>query len=74
MKTPPASYYLKNKAKIKKGGSATKKDPYIAKISFDDCMEIAKIKMPDLNANDINAGGKIIAGSAASMGIEVTLE
>jgi large subunit ribosomal protein L11 len=38
---------------------------------MDQCREIAKIKMVDLNANDIDAGARIIAGSAISMGLEV---
>ena len=70
-KTPPASFYLKKFAKIAKGASATKKEPYVGSVTLDDCREIAKIKMQDLNANDIEAAAKIIAGSAESMGIEV---
>lgn len=70
-KTPPASFYLKKFAKVKKGASATKKEPYIAKVTIADCEEIAKIKMEDLNANDLKAAVKIIAGSAESMGIQV---
>ena len=70
-KTPPASFYLKKFAKVPKGASATKKEPYIGKVTMADCAEIAKIKMEDLNANDLDAAIKIIAGSAESMGIEV---
>lgn len=70
-KTPPASFYLKKFAKIKKGAGATKKEPYIGKVTMADCEEIAKIKMEDLNANDLAAAVKIISGSAESMGIEV---
>ena len=70
-KTPPASFYLKKFAEIPKGAGATKKEPYVGKVTLDDCKEIAKIKMQDLNANDIDAAAKIIAGSAESMGIEV---
>ena len=70
-KTPPASFYLKKFAKIKKGAGATKKEPYIGKVTMADCEEIAKIKMEDLNANDLDAAVKIISGSAESMGIEV---
>ena len=62
---------MKKFAKIPKGASATKKEPYVGKVTFDDCKEIAKIKMQDLNANDVDAAAKIIAGSAESMGIEV---
>ena len=71
VKTPPASYYLKQLAKIEKGSSATKKDPYIGKITIRECEEIAKIKMQDLNANDLQSASKIIRGSAESMGLEV---
>lgn len=70
-KTPPASFYLKKVLKLKKGSSATRKEPAIAKVTMDQCREIAKIKMQDLNANDIDAAAKIIAGSAVSMGLEV---
>jgi len=70
-KTPPASFYLKKFAKIKKGSSATKKEPYVGKVTFDNCREIAKIKMEDLNANDIDTATKIIVASSESMGIEV---
>lgn len=70
-KTPPASYFLKKYAKIASGAKATKKEPYIGKVTMNDCREIAKIKMVDLNANDLEAATKIICGSAESMGIEV---
>lgn len=71
VKTPPASYLIKKFAKVKKGSGATKKEAVIGKITMDDCREIAKLKMPDLNTKDIKAATKIICGSAASMGIEV---
>jgi large subunit ribosomal protein L11 len=70
-KTPPASFYLKKFAKIPKGASATKKEAFVGKVTFDDCREIAKIKMQDLNADDLDAAARIIAGTAESMGIEV---
>ncbi len=70
-KTPPASFFLKKFAKISKGSAATKKDEIVGTVTWDDCEEIAKIKMQDLNANDIQAAAKIIAGSAESMGIKV---
>jgi large subunit ribosomal protein L11 len=73
-KTPPASYYLKKAAKLEKGSSATRKEPAVATVTMDQCREIAKIKAVDLNANDIEAGAKIIAGSAMSMGLEVVGE
>ncbi len=71
IKTSPASYYLKQYAKISKGSSATKKDAIVGKVKFSDCMEIAKIKMSDLNTDDLPAAAKIIRGTAESMGIEV---
>jgi large subunit ribosomal protein L11 len=70
-KTPPASFFLKKFAKIAKGSTATKKNEIVGTVTWADCEEIAKIKMQDLNANDIKAGAKIIAGTAESMGIEV---
>lgn len=70
-KTPPASFYLKKYAKVAKGSSATKKEAFIGTVTMADCCEIAKIKMQDLNANDLEAAANIIAGTAESMGIEV---
>lgn len=69
-KTPPASFLLKKSAKLAKGSS----DPLrqrVAKINMAQVEEIAKIKMEDLNANDLDAACKIIAGTARSMGIDV---
>lgn len=71
IKIPPVSYYLKQYANIDKGSAAPKKDPYVAKITVSQCEEIAKIKMNDLNANDLAAATKIIKGSAESMGLEI---
>ncbi len=70
-KTSPASYYLKQFAKVSKGSSATKKEAVIGKITMSDCIEIAKIKMVDLNTDDLVAAAKIIRGTAESMGLEV---
>ncbi len=70
-KTPPASYYIKKFAKIQKGSSATKKEAVIGEITLAQCEEIAKLKMVDLNANDLAAAAKIIRGTAESMGVEV---
>ncbi len=70
-KTPPASHYLKQIAKISKGSSATKKEAFVGKVTFEQCREIAKIKLADLNAEDLDAAARIIRGSAESMGIEV---
>jgi len=68
-KTPPASILLKKAAGIQKG-SATPHTDKVAKVNRAQLEEIAKTKMADLNANDIDAAVKIIAGSARSMGIE----
>lgn len=70
-KTPPASHYLKQFAKIPKGSSATKKGAFVGQITMSQCKEIAQIKMVDLNANDLDAAAKIIRGSAESMGLEI---
>ena len=70
MKSAPASYYLKKAAKIE-SGSKTPGLSVCGKVTMDQVKEIAKIKMKDLNAHDINQAAKIIAGSARSMGLEV---
>ncbi len=70
-KTPPASYYLKQFAKIPKGSSATKKEIAVGTVTMSDCLEIAKIKMVDLNTDDLLAAARIIRGTAESMGLEV---
>ncbi len=69
-KTPPASYYLKQAAKLKKGGSAPGRD-VAGSVTAAQCREIAEKKMIDLNANDLDQAAKIIMGSARSMGLEV---
>jgi len=69
-KTPPASVLLKNAAKIAKGAADPKREK-IGKVSRQQLEEIAKQKMIDLNANDLEAACNIIAGTARSMGIEV---
>ncbi len=69
-KTPPASVLLKKAAKIAKGAGDPKRDK-VAKLTMDQVTEIARQKMVDLNANDLDAACKIIMGTARSMGIEV---
>jgi large subunit ribosomal protein L11 len=69
-KTPPASYYLKKAAKLAKGGTAPGRD-VAGKVTMDQCRDIAKEKLQDLNTNDIEQGAKMIAGSARAMGLEV---
>ncbi len=69
-KTPPASVLLKKAAGVSKG-SGTPNTDKIGKVTRAQLEEIAEIKMKDLNANDMEAAVKIIAGSARSMGLEV---
>ncbi len=69
-KTPPASYYLKKAAKLKKGGATPGRDTQ-GKVSKAQVREIAEAKLVDLNANSIDQAMKIIEGSARSMGIQV---
>ena len=69
-KTPPASYFLRKAARVEKGSSTPNKD-IVGTVTMDQVREIAVKKMVDLNANDVDAAAKIIAGSARSMGIEV---
>ncbi len=69
-KTPPASYYLRKAAGIPKG-SAEPSKVVAGTVTMAQVREIAETKMVDLNANDIDAAAKIIAGSARSMGLEV---
>ena len=70
MKTPPASVLLKKAAKISKGSSKPHVDK-VGKVSRDQLEEIAKAKMPDLTAADLDAAVRIVAGSARSMGLDV---
>ena len=69
-KTPPASFFLKKAAKVKKGSGVPNIDK-VGKVTLKQVKEIAEAKMVDLNANDIEAAMEIIKGSARSMGIEV---
>ncbi|MFA5518271.1 MAG: 50S ribosomal protein L11 [Spirochaetota bacterium] len=69
-KTPPASVLIKKAVKVDKGSSEPNKVK-AGKVTRKQLEEIAQIKMPDLNANDIQAGANIIAGTAKSMGVEV---
>ena len=69
-KTPPASILLKKAAQIAKGAGDPKRDR-VGKVTQGQVEEIAKTKMIDLNANDLEAACQIIKGTARSMGIEV---
>ena len=69
IKSPPASFLIKKLAKIEKGSGVPNKNK-VGEITHADLEEIAKIKMPDLSAYDVEAAKKIIAGSARSMGVK----
>lgn len=70
MKTPPASILIKKAAKIE-SGSKTPHTDKVGKITRKQAEEIAKLKMPDLTASDLEAAVRTIAGSARSMGVDV---
>jgi large subunit ribosomal protein L11 len=70
IKTPPASVLIKKALKLEKGSSEPNKIK-AGEINRAQLEEIANLKMPDLNANDIDAAVKIIAGTARSMGVSV---
>ncbi|MCS7233351.1 MAG: 50S ribosomal protein L11 [Synergistetes bacterium] len=70
LKTPPASVLLKKAAGIEKGSSEPNRNK-VGRITKAQLREIAQIKMPDLNTNDITAAMKIVEGTARSMGIEI---
>ena len=70
-KTPPASVLLKRAAKLEKG-SAESHRTKVGKVSKNQVKEIAEVKMPDLNAFDIDHAMSMVAGTARSMGITVT--
>jgi large subunit ribosomal protein L11 len=69
-KTPPASVLLKKAAKLEKGSGVPNKTK-VGKVTKKQVEEIAKLKMPDLNAADLAAAMKTVEGTARSMGIEV---
>lgn len=70
LKTPPVSELIKKKINLSKG-SSNPKDQKVGKITWNQVEEIAQIKMPDINAINIDQAKKIIAGSARSMGVDV---
>jgi|TARA_B100000767_G_scaffold213060_1_gene200337 large subunit ribosomal protein L11 len=72
VKTPPAAVLIRKALNIEKGSGEPNKVK-VGKISRKQLEEIAKMKEPDLNANDIDNAVKIIAGTARSMGVEVDL-
>lgn len=69
-KTPPAAELLKKAAKVEKGSGEPNREK-VATVTKGQVREIAKLKMPDLNATDIDMAERIIAGTARSMGIDV---
>ncbi|GIU91238.1 MAG: 50S ribosomal protein L11 [Acidimicrobiia bacterium] len=70
LKTPPAAALLRQAAKVDKGSPEPNKVK-VGKVTREQIREIAEIKMPDLNANDVEAAMRIIEGTARSMGITV---
>jgi large subunit ribosomal protein L11 len=69
-KTPPAAVLLKKAAGLEKG-SAEPNRTKVGKVTREQCREIARTKLPDLNATDIESAANMIAGTARSMGLEV---
>ena len=69
-KSPPASYFIKKAARLPKGSEEPGKE-IVGKVTMDQLREIAELKKDDLNANDVEAACRILAGSARSMGITV---
>ena len=72
-KTPPAAVLLREAAGVDKGSGEPNRTK-VANVSRDKVREIAELKMPDLNANDVDAAMRIIEGTARSMGITVDAE
>ena len=70
-KTPPVTYYIKKAANVTIGSHKTGITASVAKITMDQVRGIAKEKIQDMNAHDIDAAGQMIIGSARSMGIDV---
>jgi large subunit ribosomal protein L11 len=71
MKTPPASYFIKKAAKLDKGSGATGKDAAVGKITMAQLRTIAEQKIQDMNAANVDAAVKTLAGTARSMGVQV---
>ena len=69
-KAPPAAVLLKKAAGIPKGSGVPNRDK-VAKVGRDKVREIAELKMPDLNANTVEQGMRMVEGTARSMGIEI---
>ena len=71
VKSPPAAVLLKEAAKVAKGSGVPNKDK-VGSVSASQLREIAEKKMPELNANTIEAAERVVAGTARSMGIEIS--
>jgi large subunit ribosomal protein L11 len=70
LKTPPAAVLLRRAAKIEKGSGEPKRTK-VGTVTSSQLREIAEIKMPDLNAHDVESAMRIVAGTARSMGVNV---
>ncbi len=73
LKTPPASYLLKKAAGIAKGSGAPNKEK-VGRVTKKQIEDIARVKLPDLNASDLEAASRIIEGTARNMGLEIVSE
>ena len=71
MKTPPNTYFLKKAAGIQKGTTTPGKGASVGRVTTAQLREIAETKMKDMNANDMDAAVRMLAGSARSMGLTV---
>ena len=71
-KSPPASFLIKKAAGVEKGNGEVGRTENIATVSMQSLREIAEVKKADLNANDVDAACRILAGTARSMGISVS--
>ncbi|HJF45936.1 hypothetical protein, partial [Thermophilibacter provencensis] len=69
-KTPPAAQLIKKELGLKSGSGVPQRDK-VGQLTQEQLTKIAEIKMPDLNANDIEAAKKIVAGTARSMGVTI---
>ena len=70
IKTPPTAFLIKKYAKISKGSTKGKNEP-VGKLSEEQVREIAEIKLPDLNAYDVDSAIKQVKGTAQNMGVEI---
>jgi large subunit ribosomal protein L11 len=69
-KTPPAAVLLKQVTKLQKGSGEPNRNK-VGQVTWAQCLEIAKVKLPDLNTTDVEAAASMIAGTARSMGLTV---